>query len=238
MFGHLREFWRELGSLTLYTASSLVGALYQPPPTPAGAARPVVLVPGFLGRGLAFLRLRDQLAAQGHPVYIADLGFGVGCIRQKSRQLEAFIEDHELEDFYLVGHSMGGVISLGMSDEACRRVRHFITLGTAYRGAILSRLVPIFPAARQLHPDSSLIREVIKKARRRDNLTLVVARWDEISFPRRACLLDGSCEEIIGVAGHAELILNSTSCEQVSKLISRLDASSHTASTPKITTNH
>lgn len=223
---HLRDVVREIGSLYLYAACSVAGAIYQPEHQVMGSGRAVVLVPGFLGRGLAFFRLRQWLVEQGYPVYIADLGFGVGCIREKSRELECFVDTHELEDFYIVGHSMGGLISLGMEEEARRRVRHFITLGTAYHGAVLSHLVPVFPAARQLNPRSPLVRELIRRARQQENLTTVVARWDEIAFPRQSCLLDGSCETITGVAGHAQLILNSKSLRQVTGLLSELEANS------------
>lgn len=218
----LRELIGELGSLSLYSAASVAGALVQPEHHAYGDRRPVVLVPGFLGRGLAFIRLKWALVRQGYPVYIVDLGYGVGCIEEKSRELEAFIDEHELDDFYIVAHSMGGLISMAMTEEARQKVRHFITLGTAFKGAILSYLVPLFPAARQLQPRSGLLRRIVRRAREHNNVTTIVARWDEIAIPAKSCRVEG-CDQRTGIAGHVQLIMRSSSFEQLSCLLEEFE---------------
>ena len=218
----LREVMGEAGALALYAASSVVGRWVHPGHHREGRASPVVLVPGFLGRGLGFSRMKRALVRAGYPVYVADLGYGVGCIEEKAELLEAFVDKHKLEDFYIVAHSMGGLISMGMSRQARQRVRHFVTLGTAFHGALLSYLLPFLPAARQLNPSSSLLRRFIKRARRQDNLTAIVARWDEIALPPRSCRVEG-CELRTGVAGHAQLIMRSASFKQLICLLDELE---------------
>ncbi len=221
-FRHLRDILGEAGSLSVYAACSLVGALVQPSHQTQGEGTPVVLVPGFLGRGLAFLRLRQALIRAGYPVYIADLGYGVGCLEEKSRLLEKLIDHEGLDDYYLIGHSMGGLIAMGMSDEYRRRARHFITLGTTFRGAILSYLMPIFPAARQLQPRSPVIQRLLQRVEEHDNITSVVAAWDEIALPPRSCLVEG-CEVRKTVPGHAQLILRSRAIEHLVELLEELE---------------
>lgn len=219
---HMSDIFRELHGLSWYSATSLAGAFYQPLPHREGSGRPVVLVPGFLGRGLSLYPMRQYLIERGHPVYCADLGFGLGCIKEKARLLEELIFEEGLEDFYMVGHSMGGLIQLAMGQEATARVRHFISLGTAYRGAALSHLVPLSPAARQLNPGSELVAELYEVARRRKNLTAIIGRWDEIAFPKRALQIQGECEELEGVAGHVQLITHRESLEQLAGVLERL----------------
>lgn len=220
---HLRHIIGEAGSLTVYAACSLVGAVVQPEHYVEGEGSPVVLVPGFLGRGLAFLRLRRALVEAGHAVYVADLGYGVGCIQEKSRLLEALIEEHGLEDFYVIGHSMGGLIAMGMDEEFRRRVRHFVTLGTTFRGALLSYLFPIFPAARQLNPGSDLVRRLLERVEAQQNVTTVIAEWDEIALPPRSCLID-SCEVRRTIPGHAQLIMRQSAIRQLVKLLGELES--------------
>lgn len=223
MISHVGDIFREVRGLGWYSATSVAGAFYQPAHHREGSRRPVVLVPGFLGRGLNFAPMRRYLLQGGHPVFCADLGFGVGCIREKAELLEALILEEGLEDFYMVGHSMGGLIQLAMGDEVAARVRHFISLGTAYRGALLSHLIPVSVAARQLNPGSDLVEEIYERARRRGNLTAIIGRWDEIAFPKRALRVEGECEEVEGVAGHVQLITHRESLEQLSGLLERLD---------------
>ena len=219
---HIRDILGEAGSLYAYALCSVVGKWIQPDHHPEGEGRPVLLVPGFMGRGLAFFRLKRALARRGYPVYVADLGYGVGCIEEKAELLEEFIASHQLSDFYVVGHSMGGIISMAMSEKSRRKVRHFVTLGTAFHGAVLSYLVPIFPAARQLNPESPVLERVVERARQHDNLTNVVAQWDEIALPMESCRVEG-CHEVTGVAGHVQLIMRSSSFEHLSCLLEELE---------------
>lgn len=219
---HLKDALGEASSLYAYALCSLVGNFVVPGHHENGRRRPVILVPGFLGRGLNFLRLKRALTRRGYPVFVADLGYGVGCIEEKSGLLEAFFEDHELDDVYVVGHSMGGQIALAMCDEARRRVRHFITLGTAFRGSVLSYLFPFFPAARQLNPNSELSQRLVERLRDHENITSVVARWDEIAVPPSSCRVDG-CPAVTGVAGHAQLIMRSSAIDQIAGLLDELE---------------
>ena len=218
---HISNILGEAGSLVFYAGCSVLGALIQPEPHPRGSRRPVVLVPGFMGRGLAFVRLKQGLANQGYPVFVADLGYGVGCIEEKGELLEEWVVKHDLQDFFIVGHSMGGLIAMSMSEEVRQRVRHFITLGTAFHGAVLSYLFPLLPAARQLNPDSTLLRRIARRLREHDNVTAIVAEWDEIAIPARNCHFEG-CETVTGVAGHAQLIMRSASIEQLICILDEL----------------
>ena len=111
---------------------------------------------------------------------------------------------------------------MAMSDAARRRVHHFVTLGTAFHGALLSYLLPVFPAARQLNPSSRLLRRLVQRARDHDNVTTVVAQWDEIALPITSCRVEG-CEEVTGIAGHVQLIMRSSSFEQLACLLEELE---------------
>ncbi|MFU8802214.1 MAG: esterase/lipase family protein [Bradymonadaceae bacterium] len=219
---HIGDIASELGGLYLYAASSVAGSVIRARHHRDGHRRPVVIVPGFLGRSFNYTRLQTSLSRRGHPAFVADLGFNVGCIKEKSYLLERFIDDHELDDFFVIGHSMGGLISLGMSNEARERVRHFLTLGTAYHGAVLSYLFPLLPAARQLQPRSEVLREVIENARGHENLTNIVARWDEIAIPLKACRL-GNCRELEGVAGHVQLIRSPLALKMIAGILEEFE---------------
>lgn len=218
----LKHVVGEASSLSAYALCSLFGNWIRPDHHRWGHRRPVVLVPGFLGRALAFTRLKWALARRGHPVYVAEFGWGVGCIEKKARQLEAFIDDRDLDDFYAVGHSMGGTISLAMSDPMRRRVHHFITLGTSFHGAVLGYLLPMFPAARQVNPDSELLDRIVQRARDHDNLTNIIPRWDEIALPMKSCRVTG-CRQVTSIPGHVQVITRSEAFEQLHQILDEIE---------------
>ena len=116
---------------------------------------------------------------------------------------------------------------MAMAAPTRRRVRHFITLGTAFHGAVLSYLFPLFPAARQLNPSSPLLEQIVNRVREHDNVTAIIARWDEIALPADSCRVEG-CEARTGIAGHAQLIMRSTSCNQVVCLLDELENDAET----------
>ena len=221
--GGLLEAVEEARALSYYAACGLVGALRKPQHHEGGEKRPVVLVPGFLGRGIAFEPMGKALSKAGHPVFVADLGYGVGCIEQKGALLREEMEQWGVEEPVVVGHSMGGLIALSMPEETLDEVHHFVTLGTTFHGAVLSYLFPMFPAARQLNPKSKVIEGLIDRAQSQPNLTPIVGRWDEIALPRQACMLDDQRAEVCEVGGHARLITDRRVFEVVLELLDNLE---------------
>lgn len=101
----------------------------------SGEGRPVVFIPGLTSSGAIFRDAGDQLInTQNHYVTLA--GFGG---QPAPENLEAFtgpaaeaiagyIEAEDLNDITLVGHSMGGVISLMIAADLSHRVETILIL--------------------------------------------------------------------------------------------------------------
>lgn len=126
-----------------------------------GTGRPLVLVHGFLGGSAMWT---DQIAAFSDraDVICPDLaGFGDSAaleapdtIAGHARQVLGLLDDLGIDDFALLGHSMGGMIVQEMARRAPGRISDLILYGTGPQGVLPGRFETIAESrARFLHED-------------------------------------------------------------------------------------
>ncbi len=202
------QAWREAKFIALHILYAIRGPLA--PPAPAlkeGDKRPVVIVPGFLGRSEVYVPLQRAINKAGHPCYILPLGFQMGDIPKKARELTDLLNRHQLNDVYVVGHSMGGVISILAMVLGEKRIRHLWTLGSPLFGTtiipaaymlvalVMLLCIPsgygpwlllagifLIPAMRQMNRESVLLRWIRRHYDELENTTSVFASFDEIAL--------------------------------------------------------
>lgn len=136
-----RQIANEIGYNLWYLWCFIRGIFVRPvPPLTAGTKRPVVIVPGFLGRSEVFIPLQAALNDAGHPCYILPLGFQVGNALPKSTQLSELLSRHDLRDCFVLAHSYGGLIAIGSLLNQETRIRKAWLLGAPLFGTIVTGL--------------------------------------------------------------------------------------------------
>lgn len=185
-----------------YVACHAAGWIVRLPPVREGRRLPVVLVPGLIGRGLFWYRLRGDLVRAGHPVHVLDFGFQLGRVRPKGAALERYLEREDLRDAVVVAHSMGGLITAAMSDAGWQRVRRLIAIATPWQGSRLASCLPFSPAMWDLAAGSPLVTGLARDLPRRP-VTNLVARLDTVVWPNaNARLPAGGDERVLPIDGH------------------------------------
>jgi pimeloyl-ACP methyl ester carboxylesterase len=202
----------------------LPGLLMRPGDITEGNKRAVVLVSGFLGSPLTWLKVRTALAAQGHPVYVVRLGFQIGNLRKYSEKLQHFLEENNLTDCYLVCHSMGGLIAAHMGYRGRDRTRKIFTLGTPFKGHPLTFLFPFTFATLQMNPLSPFMRETAAKYRTLSSVQAVFAQFDEVNF-LPFLNIPGRFDDVkLAQIGHCNLFMGPAGIECITELISAEEA--------------
>ncbi len=211
--GNAAQIWREIRHVLIYLWHALRGPLV--PPAPAlreGDRRTIILVPGFLGRSESFVPMQRRLNEAGHPCYILPLGFQMGDLLRKGRELSDLLNRHDLDDVYVIAHSMGGLISIAAILQGETRIRHLWCLGSPLFGTInvpllygiatlillagipfgygpwlIAAGIFLIPCLRQMGRESVLLRWFRRHYDDLQNTTSVFARYDEIvlSSPTR-----------------------------------------------------
>ncbi len=212
----LFEILYALKYLLLY----IPGLLIRPGDIPEGDKRAVVLVSGFFGSPLTWGKARTALAAAGHPVYVARLGFQFGNLRSYSEKLQRFLEENNLSDCYLVCHSMGGLVAAHMGYRGRDRTRKIFTLGTPFRGHPLAILLPFTFASWQMNPFSPFMRETQAKYRTLSSVQAVFAQFDEVLFANYLNIPGRFDDVKLAQIGHCNLFMGPAGIECITELIS------------------
>lgn len=189
-----------------------------------GTKRPVVLVSGLLGRTWNFYRLRRQFIRNGHPVYLPPMGFQVGSIYAKSNKLESYLSKNNLTDCYVIGHSMGGLITASMGYRGRDRVRKMYTVGSPLKGTYIALLMPIFPSTLQMTPFSSFIRNFKIVFNSLSNVQSIFAKKDEVMLPQTSSHMGRFDDVMIPEFGHLNLIMGPLGIESLTELIKNEEA--------------
>lgn len=207
-----------------YLILYLPGLVLRPGDITEGERRPVVLVSGFFGSPLTWLKCRAALAAQGHPVYVVRLGFQFGNLRTYSEKLQRFLEENGISDCYLVCHSMGGLVAAHMGYRGRDRTRKIFTLGTPFRGHPLTFIFPFTIAALQMNPLSPFMRETRDKYRTLPNIQAIFACFDEVLF-LKYLNIPGRFDDVkLPQIGHCNLFMGPAGIECITDLIEAEEA--------------
>ncbi|MFZ5630767.1 MAG: esterase/lipase family protein [Spirochaetota bacterium] len=200
------------------------GLFIRPGDITEGDKRAVVLVSGFFGSPLTWLKCRAALAAQGHPVYVVRLGFQFGNLRKYSEKLQHFLEENSISDCYLVCHSMGGLVAAHMGYRGRDRTRKIFTLGTPFRGHPLTFLFPFTFASLQMNPLSPFMRETKDKYRTLSSVQAIFARFDEVLF-LNYLNIPGRFDDVkLAQVGHCNLFMGPAGVECIADLIEAEEA--------------
>ena len=116
-----------------------------------GRGRPVILLHGWLGSWGLWQETMAYLG-QYYRTYALDFwGFGESGNKRTSYAVadfislvDQFMEDLGIAQAPLVGHSMGGTVSLGVAIRYPQRVRRVVVIGSPIDGASLSFLLKMF----------------------------------------------------------------------------------------------
>ncbi|XDD50767.1 esterase/lipase family protein [Leptospira sp. WS92.C1] len=201
------QFFAEKWYVILYFWHAIIGIFIQLEDSPEGDKRPVVLIPGFLGRTLSWEPMLKHLSVNGHPVYTVPLGFQMGNIRSKSRILEEYLIQKKIKDCYIVGHSMGGLIAAGLTYKGRDRVKKIFIAGTPVRGTYLAYAAPIFIGAWQMMPGSKFIKETVEVFEKLPNVQSVFTQKDQIILPSENSRLGHFDDVELPEAGHMNLFM-------------------------------
>ncbi|SDJ51261.1 alpha/beta hydrolase fold [Frankineae bacterium MT45] len=191
---------------------------------------PIVLVHGLVDNRSAFAVLRRALRRRGFgrisTVNYSPLTADVpSAAARLGRHIERICAQSGYEKVHVVGHSLGGVIAryYVQRQGGDRRVDTLVTLGSPHLGSNLARLFPFF-VARQLHPDSRVIRELARPARCSSRFVAIWSDFDEAIIPAANARLDHPDLNAVNIrvhgVGHLALLVDYDAVRSVIEILS------------------
>ncbi len=136
---HLRTpLWREV-RWPIEWMRLKSSAVYYGYGVPHGDNEPVLLVPGFLAGDWMMLEMSRWLRRIGYRPYLANILWNTDCPDVTARRLESrarALADRNGQKLRVVGHSLGGMLSKYVVQEAPEIVDRVITLGSPFRDLV------------------------------------------------------------------------------------------------------
>lgn len=170
------------------------------PPPAARAAQPqgtVLLIPGYGGGVAGLAGLENDLAEQGIPVEVVDIGDGTGDLRSyaadvRQRAQELVAAGQPAPD--LIGFSAGGIIARVAADDNPELYRKVVTLASPHNGTATADAGALFgecpQACQQMRTDSELLAS-LSQAKYPDDWLSVWSDTDSVIRPPESSELPG-----------------------------------------------
>ena len=229
---------RDLAGLSPVQRGLLVGDV-------EAAGTPILMVHGMVDNRSIFTLLRRGLRRRGfHRLLTLNYSPLTRDVRLAATGLatrvEQLCEETGFERIHVIGHSMGGLIAryyvqrLG-GDE---RVHTLVTLGTPHAGTRTAQVLP-HRLARQLCPDSDLVRELAEPAPGcRTRFLAVWSDLDQMIAPKRNARVDhpdlDARNLFVRGVGHMSLPIHRRAVHEISLTLAQLDPHGATV-TPGVT---
>lgn len=106
---------------------------------PRGKQQPVMLVPGFMSSDITMLELQRWLNRIGYDAHLSGIVFNTDCPNKTAQELIARIKTiHKKtgQKVYLIGHSLGGMLSKSIAQAEPEMIDRVITLGSPFASLV------------------------------------------------------------------------------------------------------
>jgi triacylglycerol lipase len=202
--GKLWGWLLDYGYVTYWMARAVFGRSkpdqrLHPPTQPRS---PVLLIPGVFESWRFMQPVAEHVYARGHPVHVlAQLGFNTAAIPDLAVIAASYLEEADLRDVTIIGHSKGGLIAkqaLGQPGTLAR-VRHVITVNTPFSGSRYAALI-LLPSVRMFAPNGPVIRALSLETAVNGRITSLYSVFDP-HIPETSHL-DGAENVTLPTIGH------------------------------------
>ncbi|CAN5263673.1 hypothetical protein BH09ACT5_BH09ACT5_09680 [soil metagenome] len=171
-----------------------------------GAGTPVLLIPGVHEPWRYLLTIGRRLNEAGHPVHVLpELGYNVLPIAETAAIAQRHLEDHDLRQVAIVGHSKGGIVGKHMMafDDVHRRIDRMVAIASPFSGSARAKYVPV-RSIRPFLPGDALLGTLAANLELNSRITSIYTEADHV-IPNGS-VLEGATNIEVPLVGHFRLL--------------------------------
>ena len=187
-----------------------------PPDRGTGLAAPVLLIPGVFETWHYLEAIGDRLTAEGHPVhFIERLGLNRHPIEETAALVREHLEELDLRDVVIVGHSKGGLIGkqLMTVEDSDERISRLIAINTPFPGAPLARYA--ISAWREFAPERPVIRSLAQATEVNGRIVSIFSAFDQ--YIPGSSRLEGATNVKLPLVGHFRVLEDPLVLDEVAR---------------------
>ena len=188
----------------------------------------IIIICGYLHNSSGALNLQYEIEKQtGIPVRCIDPENLLESIEDHAKNLVSEIEIAEEQigkrDIILIGHSMGGIISLVYAfNKGKSKVKDIITLSAPSKGTKLAN-IGFGKCAEEMRKNSNLIKELNENSKKDHGIRILqIGLKNDLIVPLKSAFLEGVPKEnkrTISDMGHTEILLDNEAIGMVTEHI-------------------
>lgn len=222
----LREFAWGIGLDYAWAFSTRAGYLRDrrpPAELSEGTGRPVLMIPGVHEPWRYLLTVGRRLHAAGHPVHVLpELGYNVLPIEETAALAQRYLDDNDLRDVVVVGHSKGGIVGKHMMavDDRQQRVRGLVAIASPFSGSDRAKYVPL-RSLRPFLPGDPLLGSLAANLELNSRITSIFTEVDHV-IPNGS-VLEGATNIAIPIVGHFRLLSDPRVVDAVVEAVEGVD---------------
>ncbi len=172
---------------------------------------PILLVHGYMMNRACFFYIHLRLVIDGFRVFTVNLYPPVKSITELSERvadkMDEIADKTGEKEIYLIGHSMGGLVSryYSSSPRGAGRVRGIITIASPYKGTRIA-VLGIGKNAKEMVPGSEFLNELNKKT-----MPKIYALWstlDNLIVPPEYAFMEGMPNDSLPLKGHIAMLFS------------------------------
>ncbi len=216
--------WAHAMTFELFSFFSLIVLHFLPSIAKTkGSSTPILLVHGYLNQSNVWWLQKKWLVHFGlGPIYSINLGHPFRSIRDYAAKIDEkakeIAKETRREDLILIGHSMGGLVSLWYAHKiAPHKVSQIITIATPIFGTPVAK-IGLGPNAREMEKKSLFLQELHEAIKsQKIRMQHIATRTDQLVVPGTSALIAENEHRIFDGIGHISLLYSKRVAQQIKK---------------------
>jgi pimeloyl-ACP methyl ester carboxylesterase len=171
-----------------------------------GTRSPVLLIPGVHEPWRYLLTVGRRLNAAGHPVHVLpELGNNVAPIVETAAVAQRYLDEHDLRNVAIVGHSKGGLVGKHMMafDDVEQRIDRLVTVASPFSGSPRAKYM-LAPTLRAFAPGNPVLGALAANLDVNSRITSIYPEIDLV-IPNGS-YLEGATNVVVPLVGHFRLL--------------------------------
>ena len=171
----------------------------------------IVLLHGFASKGRLFSPVITKLENLGYVIFTPDIGGIKKNLEELTNDLAIFIEKNKLNNFTIIGHSMGGVVGLNYYIQNKDKVNLLIALGSPFQKSKLIEKLSFFP----------ILNDIDKFEKNIDGLNVYsIGSKADLVVPAECSYLEGAQNIVFNKIGHVGVVFASQTFSEIKNILS------------------
>lgn len=174
----------------------------------------IVMIIGINGIWTSLKTIADHFNKQGYRIHFPEFKTR-DPIPKIVEVISSYIDNNQLENFFIVAHSKGGLVSRVLLEEYHNKMLKVITISTPNYGSIFGYLQKI--SLKEIKPESKLLKKI--HSYKTDKIINIYPTFDNLVIPYSSLILENGKNIQLNIIGHTRILESKELLNELDKIL-------------------